>query len=65
MAEATLRAVIYARYSTDLQSTSSIHDQIRLCRERAIREGWEIVGTYEDAATSGASLMRPGVQRLQ
>ncbi|PHQ69619.1 MAG: resolvase [Paracoccus sp.] len=65
MAEATLRAVIYARYSTDLQSASSIDDQIRLCRERAIREGWEIVGTYEDAATSGASLMRPGVQRLQ
>ncbi|MBV0893573.1 recombinase family protein, partial [Paracoccus sp. Z118] len=36
-----------------------------LCRERADREGWQIVGTYEDAATSGASLLRPGIQRLQ
>lgn len=61
----TLRAVIYARYSSDLQSASSIEDQIRLCRERADRAGWQIVGSYEDAATSGASLMRPGIQRLQ
>nr|WP_244295000.1 MULTISPECIES: recombinase family protein [Paracoccus] len=61
----TLRAVIYARYSSDLQSASSIEDQIRLCRERAARAGWQIVGSYEDAATSGASLMRPGIQRLQ
>ncbi|MBV0893576.1 recombinase family protein, partial [Paracoccus sp. Z118] len=56
----TLRVAIYARYSTDMQSASSIEDQIRLCRERADREGWQIVGTYEDAATSGASLLRPG-----
>ena len=61
----TLRAVIYARYSSDLQSASSIEDQIRLCRERAARAGWQITGSYEDAATSGASLMRPGIQRLQ
>src|SRR5690606_17054333 len=61
----TLRAVIYARYSSDLQSASSIEDQIRLCRERAARTGWQITGSYEDAATSGASLMRPGIQRLQ
>ena len=65
MPEAPIRAVIYARYSTDLQSASSIEDQLRLCRERAEREGWEIVGTYEDAATSGASLLRPGIHRLQ
>ena len=61
----TIRVAIYARYSSDLQSAASIEDQIRLCRERATREGWQIVGSYEDAATSGASLMRPGIQRLQ
>lgn len=60
-----LRAVIYARYSTDLQNTASIEDQLRLCREHAARAGWQITGTYEDAATSGASLIRPGIQRLQ
>ena len=65
MPEAPIRAVIYARYSTDLQSASSIEDQLRLCREHAGRQGWTIVGTYEDAATSGASLIRPGIQRLQ
>ena len=27
-----LRAAIYARYSTDLQSAASITDQIRICR---------------------------------
>ncbi|WP_090757226.1 recombinase family protein [Paracoccus chinensis] len=61
----TLRAAIYARYSSDLQSISSIEDQVRLCRERARHEGWQIVATYEDAAISGASFMRPGIMRLQ
>ncbi|MFC0342106.1 recombinase family protein [Paracoccus niistensis] len=60
-----IRAVIYARYSSDLQNAASIADQIRLCRERANHEGWQIVDTYEDAATSGAVLLRPGIQRLQ
>ena len=32
-----MRAAIYARYSTDLQSENSIEDQIRLCKERAKR----------------------------
>ena len=58
------RAVIYARYSSDLQRDASIEDQIRLCREYAHRQGIEIVGTYSDRATSGASLMRPGIQSL-
>jgi site-specific DNA recombinase len=60
-----LRVAIYARFSSDLQSAASIDDQIRICRERAGREQWEVIGTYEDHATSGASLMRSGVQRLQ
>lgn len=41
----TFRAVIYARYSSDLQSASSIEDQIRICRERAARAVWHIIGT--------------------
>ena len=61
----TLRVALYARFSSDLQNAASIEDQLRLCRERAGREGWQIVGSYEDAATSGATLMRPGIQRLQ
>ncbi|HUU24804.1 MAG TPA: recombinase family protein, partial [Methyloceanibacter sp.] len=59
-----MRAVIYARYSTDLQSASSIDDQIRLCRERVERDGHELVKVYSDRAVSGATLIRPGVQLL-
>ena len=56
---------IYARYSSDHQKESSIEDQIRLCRERAEREGWHVTGCYKDQAMSGASLLlRHGVQLL-
>jgi site-specific DNA recombinase len=56
---------LYARYSSDNQSEASIEDQFRLCRERAAQERWETVGSYEDAAISGAStILRPGIQRL-
>ncbi|WP_375554752.1 recombinase family protein [Roseovarius mucosus] len=65
MTNRTLRVAIYARFSSDLQNAASIDDQIRLCRTRAAREDWEVVGTYEDHATSGASMLRPGIQRLQ
>lgn len=65
MTQSPVRVAIYARFSSDLQNAASIDDQIRLCRTRAAREDWEIVGTYEDHATSGASMMRPGIQRLQ
>ena len=59
-----MRAVIYARYSTDLQSASSIEDQVRLCRERFTRDGHELIKVYSDRAVSGATLIRPGIQLL-
>ncbi|BAU39233.1 resolvase [Acetobacter pasteurianus NBRC 101655] len=59
------RVAVYARYSSDNQSESSIEDQFRLCREHAARERWQIRGTYQDAAISGAStILRPGIQAL-
>ena len=62
---AITRAALYARYSSDNQHETSIEDQFRLCREHAARERWQIVGSYEDAAISGASkILRPGIQRL-
>jgi DNA invertase Pin-like site-specific DNA recombinase len=48
-----MRAVIYARYSSDLQREASIEDQLSLCAERAKREGWTVVGNYSDRAASG------------
>jgi site-specific DNA recombinase len=60
-----MRAVIYARFSTDLQSASSLDDQVRLCREQIERDGrHELVNVYKDRAMSGATLMRPGIQSL-
>jgi len=61
----TLRCALYARYSSDQQRAVSIEDRFRVCRERAEREGWKIVGTYKDSAISGDSvILRPGVQTL-
>ncbi|MEO3480311.1 recombinase family protein [Phaeobacter sp. CAU 1743] len=59
-----LRAVIYARFSTDMQRDASIEDQIRSCQEYAARQGLKVIETYSDRAISGASLMRRGMQKL-
>ena len=59
------KVALYARYSSDNQSVASIEDQFRICREQAARERWKVVGTYHDAAISGASvILRPGIQSL-
>tara|TARA_R110002110_G_scaffold415701_1_gene653909 strand:+ start:1457 stop:3112 length:1656 start_codon:yes stop_codon:yes gene_type:complete len=57
-------AAIYARFSSDNQRDASIEDQLRLCTERAEREGWNVVQSYSDQGISGASLLRPGIQNL-
>jgi site-specific DNA recombinase len=58
------RAVIYARYSSDLQRDASIEDQIRLCRGQIDKEGWQYLHAYTDRASSGASTLRPAYQAL-
>ena len=59
-----MRAVVYARFSSDLQDPASIEDQIRLCRERIEQEGWDYLHAYTDRAVSGASALRPSYQGL-
>ena len=59
-----MRAVVYARYSSENQREASIEDQLRLCRERLATEGWELVQVFQDRALSGASTLRPGYQAL-
>jgi site-specific DNA recombinase len=62
---AMIRVALYARYSSDSQSAASIEDQFRICREHALREHWNVIGTYQDAAISGASVvLRPGIRPL-
>ncbi|TBE72441.1 recombinase family protein [Rhizobium beringeri] len=56
------RAVIYARYSTDLQNDKSVEDQFSLCRDFAARLGADVVKQFSDRAKSGASMFgRPGL----
>ena len=52
-----MHIVIYARYSSDLQRDASIEDQIRVCRTRADREGWNVLDVY--ALASAMATARP------
>ena len=57
--------VIYARFSTELQSEKSTEDQIALCHAYAVRQGMNVIASYEDKARSGASVFgRDGLMRL-
>jgi DNA invertase Pin-like site-specific DNA recombinase len=55
---------IYARFSSDAQSEQSIDDQVRICRARAERDGWQVVEVYADYAISGATAGRPRFQQM-
>src|SRR5437764_310467 len=59
-----MRAVIYARYSSENQREASIEDQVHICKERIEREGWTLTSSYTDSAMSGASRLRPDYQKL-
>ncbi len=59
-----MRAVIYARFSTDKQSESSIDDQARNCTRYAERWGMTVITRFEDKAISGASKNRPGFETM-
>lgn len=59
-----MKAVTYARYSTENQSDNSIEDQTRECDRIAQRAGATIVGRYHDAHISGGTAERPGYQTM-
>ncbi len=59
-----MRAVIYARYSSDNQREASIDDQVRMCREYAKRLGWNVTETFNDAEMTGRTAFRPGLQKM-
>jgi site-specific DNA recombinase len=61
------RAILYARVSTDEQARSgySLAQQIEALRDYAAREGYEVLEEVQDAGQSGASLERPGMDRVR
>jgi site-specific DNA recombinase len=61
------KAVLYARVSTDEQGRSgySLAQQLEALREYAAREGYEVLEEVTDPGQSGASLERPGMDRVR
>jgi site-specific DNA recombinase len=61
------RAILYARVSTDEQARSgySLAQQLEALREYSIREGYEVLEEVKDPGHSGASLERPGMDRVR
>jgi site-specific DNA recombinase len=64
---AVLWAILYARVSTDEQARSgySLAQQLEALREYAAREGYEVLEEVVDPGQSGASLERPGMDRVR
>jgi site-specific DNA recombinase len=61
------RAILYARVSTDEQARNgySLAQQLEALREYAAREGYEVLQEVQDPGQSGASLERPGMDRVR
>jgi site-specific DNA recombinase len=61
------RAILYARVSTDEQARSgySLAQQLEALRDYAAQEGYEVLEEVQDAGQSGASLERPGMDRVR
>src|SRR5918994_762060 len=61
------RAILYARVSTDEQARSgySLAQQLEALRAYAAREGYEVLEEVVDPGQSGASLERPGMDRVR
>lgn len=59
-----MKAVIYARYSSDRQRDVSIDQQVKHITQYAEHAGYEIVSTYTDRALTGRTDARPGFQQM-
>ena len=59
-----MKAVIYARYSSDNQREESIEGQLRECKEYAEKNGITILRSYIDRALSAKTDNRPEFQKM-
>lgn len=59
-----MKAVIYARYSSDNQREASIEGQLRECMEYAAQNDITVIANYIDRAMTATSDNRPDFQRM-
>jgi DNA invertase Pin-like site-specific DNA recombinase len=59
-----MNVVIYARYSNDNQSETSIEQQLKVCYEYCMRNKHTIISEYKDIAISGRTDERPQFQKM-
>lgn len=59
-----MKAVIYARYSSDNQREASIEGQLRECMEFATYNDIQVIDNYIDRAMSAKTDNRPEFQRM-
>jgi len=59
-----MKAVIYARYSSDSQREESVEGQLRECKEFAEKNGITILNNYIDRALSAKTDNRPQFQAM-
>lgn len=62
--EGKLKAVIYARYSSEGQREESITGQLRDCHKYAKSKGYEVIHEYVDQALTGKTDERPAFQKM-
>lgn len=59
-----MRAVAYARFSSDNQRDESVDAQLKYISEFSVRQNYELVKGYTDEAKSATTDRRPGFQRM-
>ena len=59
-----MRAVIYARVSTEQQSEGSVEEQIRRCRQYCELKSYEVVKIYQDVGSGMKTETRPEFEEM-
>lgn len=58
-----MRAVVYGRVSTDLQSETSVNEQLRRTKQYVEMKGWNLIDEFSDVGT-GMNMERDGFKEM-
>ena len=59
-----MKVAIYARFSSSSQREASIDEQVKVCKDYAKKNDFEVVKTYSDSALTGKTDDRPALRKL-